>query len=142
MMKRTVDEITGNRRMRRNRRFEWNRRLVQESALSVDDLIWPVFICEGKGVVEPLEKLPGVSRYSVDKIGEQAKLAEKLGIPTIATFGNVAMDKRDQTGSEALNPENILNQATKAIKDVAPDVGVITDVALDLFTDHGHDGIL
>lgn len=141
-MKRSVDEITGNRRMRRNRRFEWNRQLVRENQLSTNDLIWPVFLCEGSGVVEPLQKLPGVNRYSVDKIGEQAKLAQDLGIPAIATFANVAMEKRDITGSEVLNPDNIINQATKAIKDAAPDVGVITDVALDLFTTHGHDGIL
>ncbi len=141
-MKRSVDEITGNRRMRRNRRFEWNRQLVRENQLSTQDLIWPVFLCEGTGVVEPLSKLPGVNRYSVDKIGEQAKLAQDLGIPAIATFANVAMEKRDVTGSEVLNPDNIINQATKAIKDAAPDVGVITDVALDLFTTHGHDGIL
>ena len=141
-MKRTVDEITNNRRMRRNRRYEWNRRLVRENALSVDDLIWPVFLCEGKDVCEPIDKLPGVNRYSVDRIGEQAKLAQKLGIPAIATFANVDHSKRDASGSEVLNPDNILNQATKAIKDAAPEVGIITDVALDLFTDHGHDGIL
>ena len=141
-MKRSVDEITNNRRMRRNRRFEWTRRLVRENRLTTDDLIWPVFLCEGKGVEEPLEKLPGLLRYSVDRIGAQAKRAQKLGIPAIATFANVSLDKRDQTGSEVLNPDNILNQATRAIKDAAPDVGVITDVALDLFTDHGHDGIL
>ncbi len=140
-MKRSVDEITGNRRMRRNRRFEWNRRLMRENALSTDDLIWPVFLCEGSNVAEPLEKLPGVYRYSVDKIGEQAKRAQRLGIPAIATFANVALEKRDQTGSEVLNPNNIINQATKAIKDAASEIGVITDVALDLFTDHGHDGI-
>ncbi|MEM7215992.1 MAG: porphobilinogen synthase [Pseudomonadota bacterium] len=141
-MKRTVDEITGNRRMRRNRRFDWTRRLVRENRLSKDDLIWPVFICEGKGLSEPLNTLPGVSRHSVDRIGEQAKLAESLGIPAIAIFANVAQEKRDVTGSEVLNPDNIINQATRAIKDAAPDVGVITDVALDLFTSHGHDGIL
>ncbi len=141
-MKRTVDEITGNRRMRRNRRFDWNRRLVRENRLSVDDLIWPVFICEGTNVEEPLNQLPGVSRYSVDRIVEQAKHAHELGIPAIATFGNVALEKRDQTGSEVLNPDNILNQATRAIKEAVPELGVITDVALDLFTDHGHDGIL
>ena len=141
-MKRTVDEITGNRRMRRNRRFDWNRRLVRENRLSVDDLIWPVFICEGTDVVEPLNQLPGVSRYSVDRIVEQAKHAHDLGIPAIATFGNVAIEKRNQTGSEVLNSDNILNQATRAIKEAVPELGVITDVALDLFTDHGHDGIL
>jgi porphobilinogen synthase len=141
-MKRTVDEITGGRRMRRNRRFEWNRRLMRENRLSTDDLIWPVFLCEGKGISEPLGTMPGVERHSVDMIGKQAKLAQDLGIPAIAIFANVAMDKRDQTGSEVLNTNNIIIQATKAMKDAAPDVGVITDVALDLFTDHGHDGIL
>jgi len=141
-MKRTIDEITGNRRMRRNRRYEWNRRLVRENRFSTDDLIWPVFLCEGEGVEEPIESLPGVSRFSVDKIGEQAKMAQDLGIPAIAIFANVSMEKRDITGSEVLNPENIINQATKAIKKAAPDIGVITDVALDLFTTHGHDGIM
>ncbi|MEO0909784.1 MAG: porphobilinogen synthase, partial [Pseudomonadota bacterium] len=100
------------------------------------------FICEGTDVVEPLNQLPGVSRYSVDRIVEQAKHAHDLGIPAIATFGNVAIEKRNQTGSEVLNPDNILNQATRAIKKAVPELGVITDVALDLFTDHGHDGIL
>ena len=141
-MNRTIDEITGNRRMRRNRRFEWTRRLIRENRLSKDDLIWPVFMCEGRGVVEPLNTMPGIMRYSVDKIGEQAKLAQRLGIPAIAIFANVSISKRDQTGSEILNPDNLINQAVKAIKDAAPEVGVITDVALDLFTDHGHDGIL
>ena len=141
-MKRTVDEITGGRRMRRNRRFEWNRRLMRENRLTTDDLIWPVFLCEGKGISEPLGTMPGVERYSVDRIGEQAKRAQELGIPAIAIFANVGLEKRNQTGSEVLSPDNIIIQATKAIKDAAPDVGVITDVALDLFTDHGHDGIL
>lgn len=141
-MKRTVDEITGGRRMRRNRRFEWNRRLVRENRLSTDDLIWPVFLCEGKGISEPLGTMPGIERHSVDKIGVQAKRAQALGIPAIAIFANVAMEKRNQTGSEVISPDNIIIQATKAIKDAAPDVGIITDVALDLFTDHGHDGIL
>ena len=92
-MKRSVDEITANRRMRRNRRFEWNRSLVRENSLGVSDLIWPVFLCEGRGVEEPLEKLPGVNRYSVDRIAAEAKKAQALGIPAIATFANVAMEK-------------------------------------------------
>ncbi len=141
-MKRTVDEITGSRRMRRNRRFEWNRRLVRENRVSTDDLIWPVFLCEGQGICEPLGTMPGIERHSVDRIGVQAKRAQELGIPAIAIFANVGMEKRNQTGSEVLSPDNIIIQATKAIKDAAPDVGIITDVALDLFTDHGHDGIL
>jgi len=141
-MKRTVDEITMGRRMRRNRRFEWNRRLMRENRLSTDDLIWPVFLCEGKGVSEPLGTMPGVERHSVDYAAKQAKRAQELGIPAIAIFANVAMEKRNQTGSEILSADNIIVEATKAMKDAAPDVGIITDVALDLFTDHGHDGIL
>ncbi len=141
-MKRTVDEITMGRRMRRNRRFEWNRRLMRENRLSTDDLIWPVFLCEGKGVSEPLGTMPGVERHSVDHAAKQAKRAQELGIPAIAIFANVAMEKRNQTGSEILSADNIIVEATKAMKDAAPDVGIITDVALDLFTDHGHDGIL
>ena len=141
-MKRSVDEITGNRRMRRNRRFEWTRRLVRENRLSTDDLIWPVFLCEGKGISEPLSAMPGVSRHSVDRIAKEAKRAAKLGIPAIATFTNVDLGKRDVEGSEILKPGNLVNEATKAIKDAAPEVGVITDVALDPFTSHGHDGIM
>ena len=141
-MRRSVDEIVGNRRLRRNRRFEWNRRLVRENRLSIDDLIWPMFVCEGKGVSEPLASLPGVSRHSVDRMTKQAELAAQLGIPAIAIFANVAPEKRDVTGSEVLNPDNLINQTVKAIKNAAPEVGVITDVALDLFTSHGHDGIL
>ncbi len=141
-MERSIDEITGNRRMRRNRRFEWSRRLMRENRLSTDDLIWPLFLCEGKGVSEPLATMPGIERHSVDRVGAQAKRAEELGIPAIAIFANVDMNKRNQTGSEVLNPDNVIQRATKAIKDAAPNVGVITDVALDLFTDHGHDGIL
>jgi len=140
-MLRSVDEITGNVRMRRNRRFEWNRRLVRETRVTTDDLVWPVFLCEGKDRQEPIENLPGVNRISVDRVGEVGKEAQALGIPAIAIFANVALNKRDQTGSEVLNPDNIINQATRALKDAAPDVGVITDVALDLFTDHGHDGV-
>jgi len=141
-MVRTIDEITGNRRMRRNRRYEWSRRLMRENRLSTDDLIWPVFLCEGKGVSEPLATMPGVKRHSADRIGAEAKRAQDLGIPAIAIFANVDMNKRNQTGSEVLNPDNVIQRATKEIKNAAPDIGVITDVALDLFTDHGHDGIL
>lgn len=141
-MARTIDEITGNRRMRRNRRYEWSRRLIRENRISTDDLIWPVFLSEGKGVSEPLATMPGVERHSVDRIGAQAKRTEELGIPAIAIFANVDIEKRNQTGSEVLNPDNVIQRATKEIKNAAPNVGVITDVALDLFTDHGHDGIL
>jgi porphobilinogen synthase len=139
---RTVDEITSNRRMRRNRRFEWNRRLVCENVLSTNDLIWPIFITEGSGVCEPLATLSGVDRYSVDEAIKTAKRAFDLGIPAIALFPNIALDKRDQTGSAVLDPVGLVNQATRAIKKNVPDLGIITDVALDPFTSHGHDGIL
>ena len=139
---RSVDEITGNRRMRRNRRFEWSRSLVRENTLSVNDLIWPIFLCEGENVVEPLSGLPGVDRYSVDKAVEAAKRAADLGIPALATFPNIALDKRDQAGSAVLDEDGLINQATMAIKQAVPEIGVITDVALDPFTSHGHDGIL
>jgi len=139
---RSVDEITSNRRMRRNRRFEWTRALVRENTLTCNDLIWPIFVTEGSGVVEPLASLPGVERYSVDEAAKAAKRAFDLGIPAVATFPNIALDKRDETGSAVLDPDGLVNQATRAIKKAAPDLGVITDVALDPFTIHGHDGIV
>lgn len=137
-----VDRITGHRRMRRNRKADWTRRLVRENRLTVDDLIWPVFVVPGTNIEEPLAAMPGVSRMSVDRLVEATKKAADLGIPAIATFPNVEMDKRDLTGSEILNPNNLLNQATRAVKKAVPNIGVITDVALDPFTSHGHDGIL
>lgn len=139
---RSVDEITSNRRMRRNRRFEWNRRLVRENILTTNDLIWPMFLTEGSNAKEPLSGLPGVERYSVDMAVEAAKEAYELGIPAIATFPNIAMEKRDQTGSAVLDPNGLVNQATRAIKSAVPDLGIITDVALDPFTSDGHDGIV
>ncbi|AMM83758.1 porphobilinogen synthase [Martelella sp. AD-3] len=137
-----VDRITGHRRMRRNRKADWTRRLVRENWLTVDDLIWPVFVIPGDNVEEPIPAMPGVSRMSVDRLAEAARKAEALGIPAIATFPNIALEKRDMNGSEILNPDNLINRATRAIKKAAPGVGVITDVALDPFTSHGHDGIL
>lgn len=137
-----VDEITGHRRMRRNRKADWSRRLIQENRLTVDDLIWPIFLAEGSGVVEPIPAMPGVNRLSVDKAVEAAKEAADLGIPALATFPNVDLGLRNDTGSEVLNANNLINQATAAIKKAVPNIGVITDVALDPFTSHGHDGIL
>ena len=135
-----VDEITGHRRMRRNRKADWSRRLIQENRLTVDDLIWPIFLAEGSGLVEPIPAMPGVNRLSVDQAVEAAKRAADLGIPALATFPNVDLGLRDDTGSEALNANNLINQATAAIKKAVPNIGVITDVALDPFT--SHDGIL
>lgn len=137
-----VDEITGGRRMRRNRKADWTRRLVQENRLTVDDLIWPVFVVPGTNVVDPVAAMPGVNRMSVDKLVEAAKEAADLGIPALATFPNIEMHLRDETGSNSLESNNLINEATRAIKKAVPNIGVITDVALDPFTSHGHDGVL
>jgi porphobilinogen synthase len=137
-----VDHITGHRRMRRNRKADWTRRLVRENSLTVDDLIWPVFVVPGTNTVDPIAAMPGVNRMSVDMLVEAAKEAAALGIPAIATFPNIEMDLRDVTGSQILERENLINQATAAVKKAVPEIGVITDVALDPFTSHGHDGIL
>jgi len=137
-----VDEITSHRRMRRNRKADWTRRMVQENRVTVDDLIWPIFLIPGTGIVDPIKAMPGVNRMTVDKAVEAAKMAADLGIPALATFPDVEMALRDQTGSESLNANNLINRATSAIKKAVPNIGVITDVALDPFTSHGHDGIL
>ena len=139
---RSVDEITGSRRLRRMRKADWSRRLVQESKLSVDDLIWPIFIIDGENRREAIPAMPGVFRLSVDLAVKEAERAAKLGIPALATFPNVDMSLRDQTGSHILEPDNLINRATRAIKAAVPEIGIITDVALDPFTSHGHDGIL
>ncbi len=141
-MIRSVDEITGSRRFRRLRRSDWMRRMVRENELTPNDLIWPVFLTAGKGVEEPVEAMPGVSRYSVDQAVVQARRAAALGIPAIATFANIDPALKDVTGSHILDKDNIVNQATRAIKEALPDMGIITDVALDPFTSHGHDGVL
>ena len=137
-----VDHITGHRRMRRNRKADWTRRLVRETQLTVDDLIWPIFLVGGSGIVEPIPAMPGVNRISIDKAVEAARQAADLGIPALATFPNEDLSLRDETGSHSLHPKNLINEATRAIKKAVPEIGIITDVALDPFTSHGHDGIL
>ncbi len=116
--------------------------MVAETMLSPADLIWPLFICEGQGVEEPISTLPGVSRWSVDLIAGRAKEARELGIPCIALFPNTPHDLRTEDAREALNADNLICRAVKAAKDAAPEVGVLTDVALDPYTSHGHDGIV
>ncbi len=141
-MQRSVDEITSGRRLRRMRKADWSRRLVQENRLTVDDLIWPIFIIDGDDRVEEIAAMPGVYRMTVDRAVREAERAAKLGIPAIATFPNIALSRRDQTGSHILDPDNVINRASRAIKAAVPEIGVITDAALDPFTSHGHDGIL
>ena len=137
-----VDEILRGHRMRRNRKAEWSRRLVRETTLSVDDLIWPMFLVDGAGRREDIASMPNVQRLSVDQAIREAERAAKLGIPALALFPFVAPSRRDEAASEALNPGNLVCTACKAIKAAVPDIGIITDVALDPYTSHGHDGLL
>jgi porphobilinogen synthase len=129
-------------RMRRNRTDIWTRRLVAENKLSADDLIWPVFIIEGKDKTQPIHSMPGVERYTVDLIAAQAERAAKMGIAAMALFPALDHDRKDPEGREALNPNGVVCQAIKAVKKAVPDMGVFCDVALDPFTDHAHDGLL
>ncbi|MGB7099069.1 MAG: porphobilinogen synthase [Xanthobacteraceae bacterium] len=129
-------------RPRRNRRAEWARRMVREHVLTTDDLIWPLFLVEGTKVRAPVGSMPDVERLSVDEAVRAAMRAAKLTIPCIALFPYTEPGKRDETGSEALNAENLVCQAIRAIKKEVPDVGVLCDVALDPYTSHGHDGLL
>jgi porphobilinogen synthase len=128
-------------RMRRTRVSAWSRALVAEHRLTPSDLIWPLFITDGQGVEEPIATLPGVSRWSVDRIAERAREARDLGIPCIALFPNTPTGLRSTAADEALNPDNLICRAVKAAKDAAPEVGILTDVALDPYTAHGHDGL-
>lgn len=113
-----------------------------ENTLSAADLIWPIFVTEGHGVSEPVRTMPGVNRLSVDQLGKAAMEAVALGIPCIALFPYTQPDRRTEDGAEALNPDNLVCRAIKALKDAAPGLGVLTDVALDPYTSHGHDGLL
>jgi porphobilinogen synthase len=129
-------------RLRRTRVAPWSRRMVAETVLTPADLIWPLFVTEGSGVEEPIATLPGVSRWSLDGIAARAREARDLGIPCIALFPNTPQHLRTPDGREALNPDNLICRAIKAIKDAAPEIGVLTDVALDPYTEHGHDGLI
>ena len=114
----------------------------RETALAPADLIWPLFIADGQGVEDPIASLPGVSRWSVDGIVARAKEAHALGIPCLALFPNTPAGLRTDDGREALNPENLMCRAIRAVKDAVPDIGILTDVALDPYTAHGHDGLV
>ena len=129
-------------RLRRTRSAPWIRALVAETVLTPSDLIWPLFVTEGRGGEEPIATLPGVSRWPVGRIGERAREARDLGIKCIALFPNTANEQRTLDAREALNPENLICRAVRAVKEAAPEVGVITDVALDPYTAHGHDGVV
>ena len=129
-------------RLRRNRKADWARRLVRENTLSVDDLIWPIFICEGENTREPIAAMPGVERLSIGLAVRAAADAAELGIPALALFPFTDPSLRNEQASEALNPQNLVCRACRAIKHEVPNIGLVTDVALDPYTSHGHDGIL
>jgi porphobilinogen synthase len=129
-------------RPRRNRRAEWTRRMVREHVLTTDDLIWPLFLTEGNNRRTPVPSMPGVDRLSIDQAVRAAEQAAKLAIPCIALFPYTDPGLRDEEGTEALNPDNLVCRAIRAIKKEVPDVGVLCDVALDPYTSHGHDGLL
>ncbi|WP_027553153.1 porphobilinogen synthase [Bradyrhizobium sp. Cp5.3] len=129
-------------RPRRNRKAEWARRMVRENVLTTDDLIWPLFLIDGSNKREQVASMPGVDRLSVDQAVREAERAVKLTIPCIALFPYTDPSLRDEEGSEATNPDNLVCQAVRAIKKEFPDLGILCDVALDPFTSHGHDGLI
>ncbi len=129
-------------RMRRNRGTDWSRRLTAETKLSVDDLIWPVFVQEGTNARTPVGSMPGVDRLSVDLLVEAVKQARDLGIPAIAIFPEVDPVKKTPDAREAYNPDNLVCRAIQAVKKAVPDIGIVCDVALDPFNSDGHDGIV
>jgi porphobilinogen synthase len=139
---RNIDDIVQGRRLRRMRKAEWSRNLVRENQITVNDLIWPIFLVEGENQTQPIDAMPGVSRLSVDMAVEAAKKAHDLGITLIAPFANIPLDRKDITGSHILDEDNVIMRAITAIKSAVPEIGLMTDSALDPFTSHGHDGVL
>ena len=129
-------------RLRRLRMKEFSRRMVSENNLSVDDLIWPIFVCEGSNVAEKINSMPGVFRYSIDNILKELETVAKLRIPAIALFPQIDNALKDENGSQAIDENNLICRTIKSIKKNFPDLGVICDVALDPFTNHGHDGLV
>ena len=129
-------------RPRRNRRYAWSRRLVAEHRVSVDDLIWPVFVQEGSNLKTPIPSMPRVDRLSVDLLADAVAEAASLGIPAVAIFPATPSSLKTDDAAEALNPDNLVCRAVRAVKLAAPEIGVICDVALDPYTSHGHDGLM
>ena len=129
-------------RLRRNRQTDWSRRLVEENTLSINDLIWPIFVQEGANKRTEISSMPGVYRVSIDLLVEEAKKAEAIGIPALALFPVTPLDRKTPDGEEAYNPDNLVCRAVRAVKEATENIGIICDVALDPFTTHGQDGIL
>ena len=132
-----------NTRLRRNRKTDWSRRLVSENTLSANDLIWPIFLTDGKNQKNQISTMPGVYRYSVDKLEKIVEKAIKLKLPLLALFPHTKKKNKDYKGSEALNENNLVCKAVRHIKKkFKSDIGIMCDVALDPYTSHGHDGLI
>ncbi len=129
-------------RMRRNRSDEFVRRLVREHDITINDLIYPIFIVEGSGVRRPIDSMPGIEYLSIDELTNEVQLLHTLNVPAIALFPRIDSSLKDVSGSESINPSGLIPRAISAVKDACPDLGVITDAALDPYTSHGHDGVL
>jgi len=129
-------------RPRRNRHDSWTRRMVAENRLSVDDLIWPIFVMEGSGAVSDVASMPGVRRVTLDRLEEHVAPAAELGIPALALFPMTPPERKDSEGTESANPENLMCRAARLLKRRFPEMGLVGDVALDPYTDHGHDGVI
>ena len=129
-------------RLRRNRRADWSRRLVREMQLTPDDLIWPIFIIDGDRARAEVDAMPGVARLSIDLAVRAAEDAAEIGLPAIALFPNTDPSLRDEAGSQAFNPGNLVCRAVRAVKEAVPEIGIVCDVALDPYTSHGQDGLL
>ena len=129
-------------RMRRNRRDAWTRRLNAENTLTVDDLIWPIFIREGTGQTSDVASMPGVVRVTLDRLAGHVEQAASLGIPAVALFPMTPPELKNAEGTEALNPDNLMCRAARLLKREFPGLGLVGDVALDPYTDHGHDGVI
>jgi porphobilinogen synthase len=129
-------------RLRRNRHDDFTRRLVAENTLSVDNLIWPIFVTEGTATTSDVASMPGVQRVTIDRLAAHVEPAATLGIPALALFPVTPVSVRDEHGTEALNPDNLMCRAARELKKQFPDIGLIGDVALDPYTDHGHDGLI
>ncbi|MGH1403342.1 MAG: porphobilinogen synthase [Alphaproteobacteria bacterium] len=137
-----INNFSPSKRMRRLRQSSWVREMCQENRLHVSDLIWPVFVLEGKNRKEPIDSMPGVYRHSIDTLLEEVKRAKDLGICAIALFPVIPAELKTEDGQESFNPDNLMCRAICAIKKAVPDIGLITDVALDPYTSHGHDGLI
>ena len=129
-------------RLRRLRKSKWIRDLVSETTISKNDLILPIFIREGKNKIDSIKSMPDVKRYTIDKLPIILKQVKKYKIPAVALFPYTSKNKKDKIGSEALNPNNLVCRSIRYIKEKFPTIGIMTDVALDPYTSHGHDGVI